>query len=126
MATVMETKIMLVASQFSFEMIIGEREWTRVVLHRGGIAEDLGAEGFTGLAERLSKFLEDPPSTLRCAFVLSEKHTTAYGCVSGDKLLLQLQDRDAKCFAELELTDAERLFWLRQLELLQGGGQEPN
>ena len=118
---VTDSNITLVAGQSSLQMIVGEREWTRVVLHRGGVAEDLGAEGLGGLVERISRFLKEPPSVLRCAFVLSEKHTTAYGCASGDKVLLRLQDRDAKFFAKLELTNAERLVWLRQLELIHQG-----
>lgn len=91
--------------------------WCQVHLFVSGVSRPLGAERLKYIARSLVSFLEEPETRigLRSVLGLSELHTCAYGEHVGGTVVLHLQDADAKMFAKLVLTPAEKSQWLETL-----------
>ena len=89
--------------------------WCQVHLLVSGASLPLGAERLKYIAAHLASFLADTSPGQRWVLSLSELHTSAYGeHVEGGAIVL-LQDADAKMFAKLVLTPAEKSQWLREV-----------
>jgi hypothetical protein len=89
--------------------------WYKVHLVAEGVGRQLGAERLKYIAKQLTSFLADPSPGRRWILSLAELHTSAYGEHASGQAIIELQDADAKWFAKLVLTPAEKGEWLRQL-----------
>lgn len=89
--------------------------WCQVHLLASGVCRPLGAERLTYIAARLTSFLADTSLGRHWVFSLSELHTSAYGEHVAGEAILHLRDADAKMFATLVITAAEKSQWLREL-----------
>jgi hypothetical protein len=90
--------------------------WCQVHLLVSGVSEPLGAERLKYIVTHLSSFLAGTTPGLRWVLSLSERHTSAYGEHVGEgEAILHLQDADAKVFAKLVLTRAEKKQWMEIL-----------
>ena len=94
----------------------GDPKWARITLVQQVGERGVGAEALKYIADRLRAFLENPPEKLKWVLTLSETHVTMYGSSAGGRVLLRLQDKDAKFFADLELSPVDRGRWLSLLD----------
>ncbi len=85
--------------------------WCQVHLLVSGIRQPLGAERLKYIVTHLSSFLAGTATGLRWVLSLSERHTSIYGEHVGVEAILHLHDADAKVFAKLVLTGAEKKQW---------------
>ena len=95
-------------------------KWVRVTLVQQGAERDVGAEALKYIADHLRAFLANPSERLKWVLTLSETHVTMYGSTLGDHVLLRLQDKNAKFFADLELSQVDRERWLSILRAPPG------
>jgi hypothetical protein len=93
----------------------GNGDWSKVHLLEADVQRPLGAERLSYIATHLAAFLEDTSSPLHWVFSLSELHTCGNGEHIAGEAILHLQDVNAKWFAKLVLTAAEKRQWLQEL-----------
>lgn len=72
------------------------------------------------IVTHLWSFLAGTTPGLRWVLSLSERHTSAYGEHVGEEAVLHFQDSDAKVFAKLVLTRAEKVQWMEILSQYTG------
>jgi len=91
--------------------------WCQVHLVVSDASRPLGAERLKYIASNLVSFLREPDtkSGLRSVLGLSEVHTCMYGEHVEGEAVIHLQDADAKMFAKIVLTPAEKSAWLEVL-----------
>src|SRR5271157_5569654 len=82
--------------------------WVRLVLLQDGVERELGAETLKYILDHVRAFLKHPSAQLKWVLTLSETHVTVYGSLVTEGVLLKFQDKDAKFFAELQVSEAER------------------
>jgi hypothetical protein len=93
----------------------GVGDWCQVHLLVSGMSRPLGAERLKYIAAYLASFLADTSPGQRWVLSLSELHTSAYGEHVAGGAIIHLQDADAKMFAKLVLTPAEKSQWLQEM-----------
>ena len=119
------TPIVLSSSSGSLTLTLDEKgadDWCQVHLLVSGVSRPLGAERLKYIASSLLSFLRKPDAKpgLRSVLGLYELHTCFYGEHIGGHAVIQLQDADAKWFAKLVLTPAEKSQWMQELSKHSG------
>ncbi len=112
------TPIELSSSSGSLTLTVDEKGiggWCQVHLLLSGASRPLGAERLKYIAAHLASFLADTSRGQRWVLSLSELHTSAYGEHIAGGAIIHLQDADARMFATIELTTAEKSQWLQEL-----------
>jgi hypothetical protein len=110
--------IVLSASSGSLSLTIDEDGvggWCKVHLLTERTDRPLGAERVKYIATQLRSFLADSSPSRRWVLSLAELHTSAYGEHAEGETIIELQDGNAKWFARLVLSPAERSEWIREL-----------
>jgi len=113
-----KTPIELSSSSGSLTLALDEKGvggWCQVHLLVSGASRPLGAERLKYIAAHLASFLADTSPGQRWVLSLSELHTSAYGEHVAGEAIIHLQDADAKMFAKLVLTPAEKSQWLQEM-----------
>jgi hypothetical protein len=80
------------------------------------VERKLGAHTFDYMRDHLCKFLEQPTDEMAWVLSLMEMHTSMYGYATASGVILRLQDKDAKFFADLHISQDERKHWLSILQ----------
>lgn len=112
------TPIKLSSSSGSLTLALDEKGvggWCQVHLLVSGASRPLGAETLKYIAAHLASFLADTSPGQRWVLSLSELHTSAYGEHVAGEAIIHFQDADAKMFAKLVLTPAEKSQWLQEM-----------
>ncbi len=107
--------IVLRASGGTLTITPGLQAWCQVHLVTPDISRPLGAESLEYVAAHLMAFLANAAPGLRWVLSLSELHCSAYGEHVAQEAFLHLQDAEARMFAKIVVTSAEKSQWMDEL-----------
>lgn len=112
---VVHSRIDLPGQNGQLSLLVGEPDWTEVVLASAEQRLNLGAERVRLIAHQLITFLEQRDSEMTWVLSLAERHHSVYGKHEEGKTVLSFQDADGSMVATLEVSDAQRLEWTNLL-----------